>query len=227
MGWEVTITSLNPATTAQQESWKEVWRKTEFTSLKRYDPNNIRRTRAKGISGMAWGQGELVATPGLGGAGLPQGIANKGIMQQNRYVKGISGVDEPLKKGQQIANEPEFARLLGGYMRKQSEPKLNRLGILVAGKTGTPERIYKGETINDGWYVFYAPNAGAAGHVVVCVRIENAKGSSEAVKLAGKHVIPILLQRGYIKGFESPHQKKTAPAERTVQLNAPVAANNP
>ncbi len=34
--------------------------------------------------------------------------------------------------------------------------------------------------------------------------MEKAKGSSEAVKLAGKHIIPILLQRGYIKGFEAP-----------------------
>ena len=29
----------------------------------------------------------------------------------------------------------------------------------VAGKTGTPERIFKGEAINDGWYVFFAPKA--------------------------------------------------------------------
>src|SRR5437763_14557077 len=29
----------------QQNEWKELWRKTEFTSVKHYDPNNIKRTR--------------------------------------------------------------------------------------------------------------------------------------------------------------------------------------
>ncbi len=87
-------------------------------------------------------------------------------------------------------------------MRKQSAPKKSRLGILVAGKTGTPERIFKGERINDGWYVFFAPKADGTGHMVVCIRIEGAKGSSEAVRLAGKHIIPLLLERNYIKSFE-------------------------
>ena len=32
--------------------------------------------------------------------------------------------------------------------------------------------------------------------------MEAAKGSSEAVRLAGSYIIPILLKRGYIKGFE-------------------------
>ena len=77
------------------------------------------------------------------------------------------------------------------------------MGIRVAGKTGTPERIWKGRRINDGWYVFFAPKASGSGHVVVCIRIEGTKGSSDAVRLAGKHVIPQLLQMGYIKGFEA------------------------
>ncbi len=107
-----------------------------------------------------------------------------------------------VKQGVQIARSPHYAQLLTEYMRKQSANKVNRLGITVAGKTGTPERILKSERINDGWYVFFAPKASGTGHVVVCVRIENTKGSSDAIKLAGKHVIPILLQRGYIKSFE-------------------------
>jgi hypothetical protein len=44
---------------------------------------------------------------------------------------------------------------------------------------------------------------------VVCIRIEKAKGSSEAVKLAGKHIIPKLLERGYIKGFETKNEMET------------------
>ncbi|MEO5892096.1 MAG: FtsW/RodA/SpoVE family cell cycle protein, partial [Ferruginibacter sp.] len=204
--------------TTQQDKWKALWRKTEFTSLKRYDRNNIRRTRAKGISGMAWGQGELVATP-ASVARLAAGIANNGTMPQNRYVMEISGMPVALKKGVAIAKNQKYAELLGGYMQKQSAPKLNRLGILVAGKTGTPERIFKGETINDGWYVFFAPRPSGTGHIVVCVRIENARGSSEAVRLAGKHVIPILLQRGYIKGYGQTGVKKTGD-KKAVALNA-------
>ena len=85
----------------------------------------------------------------------------------------------------------------------QSEGKLKDLHLKVGGKTGTPERVWKGERINDGWYVFFAPKSSGPGHVVVCIRIEKAKGSSEAVKLAGKHIIPKLLERNYIKGFET------------------------
>ena len=189
--------------TAQETKWKELWRKTEFTSSKRYNINNIRRTRAIGISGMSWGQGELVATPAAV-ARLASGIANHGTMMQNRYVLQIGDTATSPVKGEAISNEPRYAELLTDYMRKQSAPKLHRLGILVAGKTGTPERIYKGESINDGWYVFFAPKLNDTGHIVVCIRIEKAKGSSEAVKLAGKHIIPLLQQRGYLKGFEPP-----------------------
>ncbi|MCW3091226.1 MAG: cell cycle protein [Ferruginibacter sp.] len=206
----------------QQEKWRELWRKTEFTSLKRYDRNNIRRTRAKGISGMAWGQGELVATP-ASVARLAAGIANNGLMPENKFVIDRNGIAETIKRGTAIANSPTYAAYLADYMRKQSAPKFNRLGILVAGKTGTPERIYKGESINDGWYVFFVPKAVGMGHIVVCVRIEKAKGSSEAVKLAGKHVIPILLQRGYIKGFEPPGPKKV----ETNKLSATIVNTKP
>ncbi|MEP7109294.1 MAG: FtsW/RodA/SpoVE family cell cycle protein [Ferruginibacter sp.] len=207
----------------QEDTWRELWRKTEFASIKRYDKNNIRRTRAKGVSGMAWGQGELVATP-ASIARLVAGIANNGTMPENRYVMNINGVPSELKKGMDIAKKPKYAELMTGYMRKQSAPKINRLGILVAGKTGTPERIFRGETINDGWYVFFAPKASGNGHIVVCVRIENARGSSEAVKLAGKHVIPVLLQRGYIKGFESPVIKKVVGKKQSV-ANEPLPLN--
>jgi cell division protein FtsI/penicillin-binding protein 2 len=86
-------------------------------------------------------------------------------------------------------------------MIKHSAGKVEDLGISVAGKTGTPERIWKRRRINDGWYVFFAPKQTGNGNIVVCVRIESTKGSGNAVRLAGKHVIPILSERGYIKGF--------------------------
>ena len=109
----------------------------------------------------------------------------------------------PVQGGVKLTADPQYAAAIKGYMLKQSETKRDDLGIAVAGKTGTPERMWKGERINDGWYVFFAPKAKGNGHVVVCIRIENTKGSSDAVRLAGKHVVPFLLQRGYVKGFET------------------------
>jgi cell division protein FtsI/penicillin-binding protein 2 len=40
-----------PNNVEQQNRWRELWRKTEFKSLNIYNPNNIKRTRGKGISG--------------------------------------------------------------------------------------------------------------------------------------------------------------------------------
>ena len=100
-----------------------------------------------------------------------------------------------------LANKGEYAGLLRNFMIQQSAAKTATLGISVAGKTGTPERIWKQEKINDGWYVFFAPKPNGIGNTVVCIRIESTRGSSDAVKLAGKHVIPYLLQKGYIKSI--------------------------
>ncbi|MBS1746813.1 MAG: FtsW/RodA/SpoVE family cell cycle protein [Bacteroidetes bacterium] len=190
----------------QQEKWKDIWRKTEFTSLKRYDPNNIKRTRGIGISGMAWGQGALIATPAAV-ARIAAGIANDGTMMQSRYVLSVNGKTTTLQKGIPLTNDTSFASLMTKYMIEQSAMKFYTLGIAVAGKTGTPERIVKNERINDGWYVFFAPEPGTKKHVVVCVRVENCKGSSFAVKLAGKHIVPVLRAMGYIESFDKKKEK--------------------
>ncbi len=108
----------------------------------------------------------------------------------------------PLQAGIRIAKSPRYANHMKDYMLEQSANKTERLGLKVAGKTGTPERIWKSERINDGWYVFFAPKANGSGHIVTCIRLEAAKGSSEAVRLAGTYVIPVLVKRGYIKSFE-------------------------
>ena len=134
-------------------------------------------------------------------------------MIPNRYVLNINGTAIASQPGVSLVKDPAYAQYLFEYMKKQSAPKKNRLGILVAGKTGTPERILKGETINDGWYVFFAPKATGEGHLVVCIRIEGAKGSSDAVKLAGKHIVPLLLERHYIKSFDPPQKPVIPEAE--------------
>ena len=195
----------NDGVNVQQENkWRELWRSTEFKTKPAYDPENIRRTRAKGISGMAWGQGELIATPAAV-ARMAAGVANNGNIVENRYVLKIHNTKKGVKGNTSITS-PQFAALIKGYMIKQSAPKVPRLGISVAGKTGTPERIWKKERINDGWYVFFAPKATGSGHIVVCIRIEATKGSSDAVALAGQHIIPLLMQKKLIKSFPTAQQ---------------------
>jgi cell division protein FtsW (lipid II flippase) len=185
---------------AQEEKWRNLWRKTEFNTKPRYDPNNIHKTRAKGISGMAWGQGELIATP-ASVARLVSGVANNGVLLANRFVLNVGKTKMPVKAGITLADKPDYAALLKQYMITQSAPKVPILGIAVAGKSGTPERIVKNKSVNDGWYVFFAPEANGKGNMVVCIRVESTKGSSDAVHLAGKHVIPFLLEKGYMKSI--------------------------
>ena len=184
--------------TVQENKWRDLWRQTEFNTRPRYNPGDIRRTRAKGVSGMAWGQGELIATPAAV-ARLASAVSNHGSLTDHRYVIKISETEMPVKAAVSLTN-PQNAALLKQFMIKQSETKSAALGISVGGKTGTPERIWKGTRINDGWYVFFAPKASGSGNIVVCIRVESTKGSSDAVKLAGQHVIPYLLKSKYIKG---------------------------
>ena len=86
-------------------------------------------------------------------------------------------------------------------MIEQSAGKAAQFGISVAGKTGTPERIVKKKKVNDGWYVFFAPNSKGTGFTVACIRIVSTKGSSEAIRLASEKVIPILVRRGYMSSI--------------------------
>jgi len=184
----------------QEERWKELWRKTEFNTKPKYDPDNIHKTRAIGISGMAWGQGALIATPAAV-ARLVSGVANNGTLLANRFVLKVDGIVQPVQDGTKLVADPQYAATITKYMIEQSAPKSEILGIKVAGKTGTPERIWKQQSINDGWYVFFAPMPNSTGNLVVCIRIESTKGSSDAVHLAGRDIIPILLKKGYIKSI--------------------------
>ena len=202
----------------QENSWRELWRNTEFNTRPRYNPGNIRRTRAKGISGMAWGQGELIATPAAV-ARLAAGVANNGLLMPSRYVLSVGGKRQALANAIPLANDPQYAQLLTGYMLKQSANRTGEFGMAVAGKTGTPERIWKRKRINDGWYVFFAPKATGPGHIVVCIRIEATKGSRDAVTLAGKHVIPLLRKKGYIKSFGAVSEPPRPP----LALNHPIS----
>lgn len=107
------------------------------------------------------------------------------------------------KEGVSLARDPAYAGLLKRYMIAQSAGKAGQFGLAVAGKTGTPERIVKKKKVNDGWYVFFAPTVKGTGYTVVCIRIESTKGSSDAVRLAGERIIPVLVQKGYMRSIDS------------------------
>lgn len=185
-------------TADREQAWLDLWKKTEFSS--KYDERDIYRNRATGISGMAWGQGELIATPAAV-ARLAASIANKGVLVPNRYVLKVSDSLVKTKPPEALAKDPVYASLLKRYMIEQSAGKAAQFGIAVAGKTGTPERIVKKKKVNDGWYVFFAPDGSGKGYTVACIRIEATKGSSEAIRLAAQHVIPVLVQKGYMSSI--------------------------
>jgi cell division protein FtsW (lipid II flippase) len=181
----------------QENRWFDLWHRTEFKSV--YHPENIYKYRATGVSGMAWGQGELVSTPAAV-ARLASAIANNGQLVPNRYVLKLNDSAVKNQKGIALAKDPAYANLLKQYMIAQSAGKAGMFGLSVAGKTGTPERMLRGKKVNDGWYVFFAPDTDK-GYTVTCIRIEATKGSSEAVKLAADVVIPLLVQKGYLKSI--------------------------
>jgi len=182
----------------REQAWLDLWKRTEFSS--RYDANDIYKNRATGTSGMAWGQGELIATPAAV-ARLAASIANQGKLVPNRYVLKLNDSLLKSREGTMLAKDPAYAALLKRYMIEQSAGKAGQFGIAVAGKTGTPERIVKKKKVNDGWYVFFAPNRKGTDYTVVCIRIESTKGSSEAIRLASERVIPVLVQKGYMSSI--------------------------
>lgn len=185
-------------TAGQRDRWFKLWERTEFSSP--YNPANIYRNRATGISGMAWGQGELIATPAAV-ARLGSAIANQGLLVPSNYVLEVNGVQQQAGAAVPMAKDPAYAAALKQFMIEQSAGKAGFFGLAVAGKTGTPERIVKKKKVNDGWYVFFAPTPSGAQYTVVCIRIEATRGSSDAVRLAGEKVIPVLVRNGYLKSI--------------------------
>ena len=76
---------------------------------------------------------------------MAAGVENHGKLVNNRYFLKVHNTLQGIKGSTKITNEPQFADLIKQYMIKQSELKVHTLGIAVAGKTGTPERIWKKE----------------------------------------------------------------------------------
>ena len=162
---------------------------------------HIKKRYRSDFSGLAWGQSVLTATP-VSVARMAGAIANKGVLQPSRYVLKEAGQSPTIAQGIPIAKDTSYAWLLRQYMIDQSSrPGKQKIhGLIVAGKTGTPERIVKGELQSDGWYVFFAPTPGNTSYTVTCIRIETGQSSANAVVI-GNAVAKVLQRRGYISSF--------------------------
>jgi len=211
---------------AEQRQIREYWQENSFNVRRKlYESNRYPRRYRGEFSGLAWGQGQLTATP-ASLARMAGAIANGGVLQAPRYVVKQAGRKRPLGPGKRIG-QPEYAQFLQEYMIEQSNPwrggeKIK--GSRVAGKTGTPERIVKGELQNDGWYVFFAPTPDGRSRTVAAVRIELGKTSADAVKLANTIVAPLLRQRGYLGSFPEKNPTQHEPS-RTGQENLRLLTN--
>ncbi|QJW90323.1 FtsW/RodA/SpoVE family cell cycle protein [Spirosoma taeanense] len=190
-------------TEVEKKGIRQHWRDSSFVVRRSlYRSTQYPKRYRSEFSGLAWGQGQLTATP-ASMARMAGAIANRGVMQPSRYVLRRSGQQVALKPGLPLMREPEYADLMRDFMIEQSNPPGRpKISISrVAGKTGTPERVVLGETRNDGWYVFFAPTPNGRSHTVVCVRIELGESSADAVKLANTTLAPILKEKGYLGSF--------------------------
>ncbi|OQP54300.1 penicillin-binding protein [Niastella yeongjuensis] len=153
------------------------------------------------FSGLAWGQSSLTSTP-ASMARMAGAIANNGVMMPTRYLLKEAGVGQPIATGVDIAGDTTYAGTLTRYMIDQSnQPGKQKIkNLVVAGKSGTPERVINGEIESDGWYVFFAPTPDHRSRTVTCIRIERGKGSSNAVLVANS-ITRVLEKRGYITSF--------------------------
>ena len=153
------------------------------------------------FSGLAWGQSVLTATP-VSIARMAGAIANRGMLQPSRYVLQEAGQPASAEEGIRIAGDTAYASLLKQYMIDQSSrPGKQKIQhMIVAGKTGTPERMVRGSKQSDGWYVFFAPTPDNRSFTVTCIRIETGQSSANAV-LLGNTVAAILKKRSYIASF--------------------------
>jgi cell division protein FtsW (lipid II flippase)/cell division protein FtsI/penicillin-binding protein 2 len=181
------------------------WRKDILTYDHRQynNPINMGKTRRyrSDFSGLAWGQSVLTSTPAAM-ARMAGAIANQGMLQPSRYLLQVAGQQQRVPDGVRIANDTSYASLVMRYMIDQSStPGKQKIKTAkVAGKTGTPERVVKGEKQSDGWYVFFAPTPGKTSYTVTCIRIESGHSSANAVLVANA-VAKILQKRAYMDSF--------------------------
>lgn len=157
--------------------------------------------------GIAYGQGQLYASP-LNMARVTSIVANDGWYVPTRYEMA-----EDIQKAKLIKSGTSK---LKSYMQSEAD-KHRRNGINLPGKddpnrifskTGTPERTWvyvasdgsiTESKPNDGWYICSIYSKKESSPLAIAVRMERlgALGSSAAVLLTAKAVLPVLRDCGY------------------------------
>lgn len=164
---------------------------------------NTRRRLQSPYSDLAWGQGELTATP-LQMAKMSAALADSGVMQPSRFLYKSWNNKTSLQKPQAIARQPLMAETISGYMREQSAKVAAASGLDVRGKTGSPERdkvIKAGKKITlkrvtDAWYTFFVQSPKLKAPVAFTIRIEEV-GNSEFAKTLAIELLKQLKGAGY------------------------------
>ncbi len=162
-----------------------------------------RRRFYSNLSNIAWGQGELMATP-LQMAKMSGAIANKDTLQPSRFLLK-SWLQQPnLERGIQVGKHRGMGSLLASYMKEQSAKVSASTGLNLYGKTGSPERdkqIKQGNKIvlkrvTDAWFTFFLESPKIGAPVAFTIRIEEI-GNSEFAKQMAVDILKELKSAGY------------------------------
>lgn len=152
---------------------------------------NTRRRFQSNYSNIAWGQGELNATP-LHLAKMSGAIANKDSLQPSRFLYKAWNRPAVKEPANAISKHAGASDVISGFMKEQSAKVSAATGLQVYGKTGSPERdklIKQGnktirKRITDAWYTFYVQSPKLGAPIAFAIRIEEIGNSESARQLA-------------------------------------------
>jgi len=198
-------------------SWRKSFEKkiaeTEVIAYRRYknfmknpSKESMKKKREWEI---AWGQGDLKATP-LNMARVASAVINKGKMPYTQYILNKNLSDKKLRNdgSEQLTGNSE-ANVLKSFMKVESNNRTEFKNTpYIGGKSGTPEREYKRSDsktikINDGWYVFFIDNGDKKHSLAVAVRMERLiKGMSRDAVTLAKEIISVIGDLGYIYNYK-------------------------
>jgi cell division protein FtsW (lipid II flippase)/cell division protein FtsI/penicillin-binding protein 2 len=164
---------------------------------------NTRKRFQSNYSNIAWGQGELMATP-LHLAKMSGGIANKDSLQPSRFLYKAWNKALQQEPALALAKHAGTSGIVAAFLKEQSAKVSAATGLEVHGKTGSPERDklirQKDQTIRkrvtDAWYTFYVASPKLGAPVAFGIRIEEI-GNSEHAKQLAIDVLKQLKAAGY------------------------------
>ncbi len=184
-----------PADYDREKYFKEWIKYTEagkgiyFTKNKNW--MNTRKRFHSNYSNIAWGQGELMATP-FHLAKMSGAIANKDSLQPSRFLYKAWNQPVPKEPATSISKYEGASSIISAFMKEQSAKVAAATALQVYGKTGSPERdklitqngrIIR-KRITDAWYTFYVHSPKWTAPIAFAIRIEGIGNSEFAKKLA-------------------------------------------